>query len=177
MAVKGFSGDQSHGHSDSGQSVLEFLLTLPLLVGITILLVRVNTVIQISIVDQQYAREHALFLTFNSPTYPIKRLVQSDFIPKGTSRMIIGVANNTAPRDGGAYFPEATTFRITRDPRTRGDEGAHKEPRLRSSVRVRNTVELCTQNNLIQIGGAYQPLNAQTLLENTTFNFCKSQYD
>ncbi len=49
----------SLSHPESGQSVLEFLLLIPLIVALTVLLVKMNAVIQVSIVNQQYARAQA----------------------------------------------------------------------------------------------------------------------
>ncbi|MEO5970142.1 MAG: hypothetical protein ABIQ95_09460, partial [Bdellovibrionia bacterium] len=53
--------------NNEGQSVIEFIFMLPLLIGMSTLLVNINTAIQMGIVNQQYARFQTLFLTFNSP--------------------------------------------------------------------------------------------------------------
>ena len=52
---------------EDGQSIVEFLVSLPLLVGLAVVLIRVNSAIQMSIVNQQYARAQTLNLTYNSP--------------------------------------------------------------------------------------------------------------
>jgi len=46
--------------SERGQSVLEFVFMLPILLGLIVIMVRSNTVIQMSIVNQKYARAQAL---------------------------------------------------------------------------------------------------------------------
>jgi hypothetical protein len=51
---------------EAGQSLLEFLLMFPMLLALVIVLIRVNTAIQISIVNQQYARAQTFVLTSNA---------------------------------------------------------------------------------------------------------------
>ncbi|MGE4107014.1 MAG: hypothetical protein AB7F66_07335 [Bacteriovoracia bacterium] len=141
--------------SDSrGQSVLEFLFLLPILVGVTVTLVRVNTAIQMSIVNQQYARAQALFLAFNSPTFPeLSKRVAVRMREQNVGMMVVGVTNNLAPDadNEGAYIPEASIQAITRPgqrvPAGLDDPG---DPRAqRANVRIRNTVAICTQSNSV----------------------------
>src|SRR5688500_8394742 len=89
---------------ETGQSILEFLMMLPMLIGFCIMLMRVNMAIQISIVNQQYARAQTLFLTFNSPHYPsLERQVQ-DLTPNSMNQMLLGVSDNVAV---AGYTPKA----------------------------------------------------------------------
>jgi hypothetical protein len=132
---------------ERGQSLLEFLLMLPLLLGLIVLMTRVNTAIQASIVDQQYARMQTLWLTFNSPIYPRIALRQSSLIPKNYNQMMIGVAQNEIV---GTGQPIASTTMIARTPAlaAQGSSAVQVDgPPLRALVRIRNTVSLCTQSN------------------------------
>ena len=132
---------------ESGQSILEFLLMLPMLVGFTMILLKLNTAIQISIVDQQYARAQTFFLTLNSPYYP-KLLIQSNLSGSSTDQMLVGVSNNQST---AGYVPQATTQWVARTANAPGaDNSPQSEPKRRANVRVRNTVTLCTQNLFIK---------------------------
>src|SRR5262249_40646084 len=136
-------------HPERGQSILEFLLMLPLMVGLVVIMVRVNTAIQMSIVNQQYARAQALFLAINSPIYPSLGLQQSQLAGKGYNQMVIGVSENSYPLDRDANVPpKASTLNVTRDPRAL-DGRPQEEPPERAWVRIRDTVTLCTQSVVI----------------------------
>ncbi|MGK5082901.1 hypothetical protein WDW37_06320 [Bdellovibrionota bacterium FG-1] len=140
---------------DQGQSVLEFLLMLPMMVGLVVILVKINTTIQISINNQQYARAQALWLTFNSPVYPAHDLKEGHLTAKQYNQMVIGVSENQAT--AGEYNPKAATYLIARKKGSpAGEEKA--EPRERTLVRIRDTVTLCTQSNLIKTGGGMTPI-------------------
>ncbi|MEK7689516.1 MAG: hypothetical protein AAB425_00690, partial [Bdellovibrionota bacterium] len=104
-----------------GQSVLEFLLMLPLMVGLSVMMVKVNSAIQVAINNQQYARAHALWLTFGSSVYPERKFrYNTDESPKDTfvgfNQMVVGVSDNVAPdrESGDPYVPEATVQTIAR---------------------------------------------------------------
>lgn len=145
-----------------GQSLLEFLFMLPLMAGLAVILVRVNTAIQVSIVSQQHARAQTLHLTMNSSTYP--RLSQeADMAGLKNNQMVLGISDNLI-RSGTINKPEATRQVITR--RARGTpEPGDQEPDQTPVVRVRTTVSLCTQSNVIRVGGGYQPIGTATLTE------------
>ena len=133
---------------EEGQSVIEFLLLLPVLVSFTVVLVRINTAIQVSIVDQQYARANALYLTFNSAVYP-EKTYQNILFSEQMNQMLLGVSDNPSPSSAeeGDYVPQATTQWVTRNKRIAGSNDPKSEPSLaqgRSLVRIRNTVTLCT---------------------------------
>ncbi len=140
-----------------GQSIVEFLLAVPVMFGLTLLLIRVNTVIQMGIVDQQYSRAQALSLAFNSNSYPELRFMPGQFHGKRMNQMIIGTAENAPPDDGsGGYTPLASTFKLgSKSPGASEDKG---EVERRNNVRVRNTVTLCTQLNVVDVGGQKRPL-------------------
>lgn len=160
-------------------------MVLPLMAGFFLILLRVNMAMQVSIVNQQYARSQALFLAYNSAVYPELRLQNSSLNEKRYNQMIIGVSDNTPPDDtGGKYQPRATTQNITQK-KVGGSEEAHQEPERRAAVRIRNTVTLCTQTNVIDEGGSYKPVIELTgdprslrvagnskLNERTLFDYC-----
>ena len=137
--------------SEEGQSVVEFIFLLPMLLGLTTLLININTAIQMGIVNQQYARQQALVLAYNSPFYPPADSAdpQSKSSPRktlrGASQMVLGVTDNI-DSGGGAYSPIATQQMIVRKPslakpNAPGDENAS----TMGWVRIRNSVTLCTQ--------------------------------
>jgi hypothetical protein len=74
----------------------------------------------------------------------------SSLIGKQYSQMIIGVAENAAPKEGGDYEPKAASQNIARRKVAEGDD---PEGDLRALVRIRDTVTLCTQSNFVN-GGA-----------------------
>jgi len=94
--------------NEEGQSLLEFLLVLPVLLGLVALMTRVNTAIQASLVYQQYARAQTTFLTFNSPVYPSLRLQASELNGKNYNQMTIGVSDNLIT--GDSNLPLARSF-------------------------------------------------------------------
>jgi hypothetical protein len=165
---------------ESGQSVVEFLIMLPMMIGLVVILVRVNSAIQMSIVNQQYARSTATWLTFNSPVYPQRKFVMADFTPFNSSRMVVGVAENQIGVDDSGAQPEASTQQVTRGRRKPGgtDSNSDKQNlRERELVRVRTTVALCTQVNSIELDGKKMPLIGNALAENSRFDFCRSAQD
>jgi len=171
--------------NEEGQSLFEFLLMLPMLVGLTVILVRVNSAIQISIVNQQYARAQTLFLAFNNSTYPVLSQ-QSRLIKNGTNQLILGVSDNVADNEG--YTPIASVQMITRNKSGQASDAPREEPTtMRARVRIRNSVTLCTPTFVVDgAKGASQPImplqgsppipsGPSALTEGTRFNFCGSK--
>jgi hypothetical protein len=154
--------------NEEGQSIVEFLLMLPLMFGIAMTLLWVNSAIQIGIVDQQYARAQVLFLAFNSPFYP-EYTKQVQMVEQGTNQMVMGVSDNAIP-DGATIVPKATTQQITRNSiaKTASNEN-RAEPKDRSIVRVRNTVTLCTGNVALSSGTGF--IHISRLQEGMTMNY------
>jgi hypothetical protein len=169
--------DVNHQY-DTGQSVLEFMFMLPVMIGLTVLLVRINSAIQVSIVNQRYSRAQALFLTFNSPYYP-ELIHQSLFANNLHNQTVLGVSQEPIPEGQANYQPTATTQNVARNARTAGGSSASgEEPDLRSQVRVRNTVTLCTRSLWLLAGGKPQSLVNNSvpspLNEGSIFNnFCQ----
>ncbi len=125
---------------EDGQSVLELLLMFPVLIGFTMILMKINTAIQISIVDQQYARAHALFLTFNHSVYP-RISLQQVLMNQGDNQMLLGVSDNPA---SAGYEPEATIESVSRSKTVQAPDDPKTEPKTRARVRIRNSVTLCS---------------------------------
>ncbi len=137
---------------EGGQSILEFILTLPLMLGLVVLLLRINTTIQMSIVNQKYTRGMAQWFVFNSAVFPEVKVRRNDFVNPGAgatfNQMIIGVSENRPSKeDPGA---EASKFRIVRRAKDNKESEAGEEPEELTEVRVRNTLSICTQSNVIQ---------------------------
>ncbi|MBY0470119.1 hypothetical protein K2X30_03050 [bacterium] len=169
--------------NQAGQSVLEFLIVLPMMVGLAVMLIKMNTAVQVSIVNQQYARAHTLWLAFNSNEYPEVKLRIPQLISKNYNKMILGISENSAPASGEIYLPEVIKMKITpgRSLATdAGDQQNQEEPERRSIIRVRTSVSLCTQSNFVTAGGEKVPLGAETLREGfnpSGFEYCRSPLD
>jgi hypothetical protein len=168
--------------ADSGQAMVEFLLLLPAMVILLVVMVRVNTAIQVSIVNQQYARAQALWLTFNSSIYPELRHRVKNFQTgnKMSNQMVIGVSQNSFPDEetDDVYQPEATVQNVSRL-KTGGNDDPQTEPDARSKVRIRTTVSLCTQPNigpdgpLLQMDQAdFKTQGTWTLKDSTIISYC-----
>jgi hypothetical protein len=169
--------------NEGGQSVIELLVMLPLLLALTLLVVKINTAIQISIVNQKYARGRTLFLAHNSPVYPSRfkgngtgnGLAVTELEEKGYNRMVVGVSANPISEEEGSTTPVATTFMVARSRNTATGSNEDKaEPDRRSLVRVRTTVALCTPSWVVQGGNNFVP----TRIAQDTFgsNFSPAAY-
>ena len=135
---------------DEAQSVIEFVFMLPMLIGMSTLLVHINTAIQIGIVNQQYARAQTLNLTYSSPFYPA--LFHPDgsagpryqLMSEHANQMVLGVSDNVS---SGDYVPIATQQMVVRK-RSLAPPNAPQDELAKTMgwVRVRNTVTLCTDS-------------------------------
>jgi hypothetical protein len=151
-----------HIRNEEGQSLVEFLLLLPLLVSFAVMMIRVNSAIQISIVNEKYAREHALFLAFNSPIYPAKGGTHE----KGYDQMVLGVGDKLFQDENGDPTPTTTPYASVQNIARKGRTPASDSTQGASGniVHVRDTVTLCSQNHRQWDG---QPS------DNMTFTFCR----
>lgn len=147
--------------NEVGQSLLEFALVLPVVIGLAVVMVRVSSAIQVSIVNQKYSRMQALWYTFNHTYFPPQRgegFLQSNFIEPKYNRMTIGVSEEPLDASAGVTKASATIQSIRRD-KTKivsGDNNnAQEEPAQRSQVRVRTTVSICTAPFVVDGSGAY----------------------
>ncbi len=69
----------SKARAQAGQSLLEFVLMLPVIFGLANVIYRANMAIQQSIVNQQYARQQTLIITEHSKS-SINLLISSKII-------------------------------------------------------------------------------------------------
>jgi hypothetical protein len=162
-----------------GQSLIEFVLMLPVLVGMFFLLLRVNQAIQVSIVNQKYSRQRLFELVGNSPQYPDISKVPV-FVEKGDNRVVIGVSEESTSDIASDFQPSAPTMRITRTRRAAagGSNESGAEPNRRANVRIRNTVEICTPLLVAKSGTSSVPMASS--LNDETFNrvtFCTGGID
>jgi hypothetical protein len=155
----------SSTQGEEGQSVLEFLLMLPVMMGLVVLMTRANSAIQVSLVDQQYARAQALFLAFNSPVFPQLAIRIPNLDGKQYNQVVMGVSDNVTNGTGETYVPKATVQNVARNAKVAalGNNDPQTEPNpdqggLRALVRVRNTVSLCSQTEVVQAQGAFVPV-------------------
>ncbi len=151
----------SSGLGEEGQSVIEFVFSLPLILAMILILVKINTAIQMGIVNQQFSRAQALALTYNSPMYPelSKRYDRFQNTDKGLlfNHMVVGVSDNVAT--SGDYAPRAMVQHIARKGRPESAP-VQAEPEERKTVRIRSSVTLCTQSN---VSISREPLLPQSL--------------
>ncbi|MBI2712240.1 MAG: hypothetical protein HYX41_05185 [Bdellovibrio sp.] len=182
------TGVEFNSSKDSGQSVLEFLFSLPLLLGLSALLIRMNTVIQMGIVNQQYARAQALYVAFNSPWFPeMDRKIQ--MVTKRQNAFLVGISAEPAPDDASDYAPSAPQYNVARGRKHAGmgSDANREEPTNRAKVRVRSTVTLCAESQFVGAGGSlkpmlshsptppYRPIGNSNLVQGVTLNnYCWS---
>jgi hypothetical protein len=173
MAAKAF---RKNLEDESGQSIVEFLLMLPMLIGMVILLVRVNMAIQVSIVNQQYARAQALFLTFNSPHFPELEKIKNG----ATNQLVAGVGDEVLPieRDDQPIAPAATSTMVARNRRLAGRQPTPQQTSEESGfVRVWNTVTLCSESKIMLVDGQEQrisPVNfVETRVRPSSLAYCR----
>lgn len=155
-------------------------MMLPMLIGLTMILIRVNTVIQMSIVNQQYSRAQTHWLAFNSAIYPERKFRDKFFVDQGYNQMVLGVSDNAAPSStADTYAPEASKFMVARSKKfARGPDDATSEANEKAIVRVRNTVTMCTQSNVFNGGGGFKNINL--MKEGVTpasFSYCRGPTD
>src|SRR5262249_48876225 len=132
----------------------EFLFVLPLMMAVILLMIRSNTAIQMSIVDQKYARAQVLFLAGNSPEYPLRQSIVTDLAGKGMNQLVVGVSEDKPSSGTGADGTDtrASTYYIGRRPGGMGEQpDAGDDITRRVTIRIRNTVTLCLPQ--ISIGG------------------------
>ena len=169
---------RSNLRDEHGQSVLEFVFMLPVLLGLIVIMVRSNTAIQMSIVNQKYARAQALWLTFNSPHYPklsfrTAGTAGDQFVQYGFNRMVIGMAETPVDDTGGK--PTASMQPVTRGGVPAPEGPSQSEPIDRAQVRIRTTVALCTQTNAIVTSEGLKAATAANIGENTVFDYCRGE--
>jgi hypothetical protein len=151
---------------DSGQSLLEVVLVLPILFLFVGLLYKVNMAIQMAINNTQYARSQIYVLTSNSPEYPRYeiRFLWNLFGQNSQDRMVLGVADPealaaaTANEDSIEPLPQAV--KIGRKQTTVKGSLERGEVELRNEIRVRNTAAICTQFNSV---GPKAPWNSTSV--------------
>jgi hypothetical protein len=177
--------ERSAGRGQAGQALVEFMLLLPAIVILVVVLLRTNSAIQVSINNQQYARAQALWLAFNSPVFPELRHRVRNFQTgsKMANQMVIGVSQNSFPNEGDqVYQPEATVQNVSRKPSgAGGSDEPQTEPDARAKVRVRTTVSLCTQANIIggrpllqiQPDPPYTATGAWSLKDDARIDYCR----
>lgn len=156
MVVKEHTSKKfKHLACERGQSLLEFLILLPIFIGIFVLMLKVNAATQISIVNQKYTRSTLLFMTFNHP-WLVKRSIpvvgggtsfgtENAVSAQGYNRLTMGLSEEV--NTGGNYVPSATTLLIARNDKViKGktkDSDEKTEPTDRAYVRIRNTTTIC----------------------------------
>lgn len=166
---------------EAGQSLVEFLLLLPVVIGMVVILLRMNSAITTSIVNQKHVRMMVFRLNGNSAVYPVLR-TREEFIENFASpekgrfynRMQIGLA--ARPIDETDDKPEANVRLVARSPElSRGKGPDHAEPEERGYVRVRTTMDICTQTNFVEVSGNKRVLDEDVMTEGMVLDFCAPQ--
>lgn len=166
-------------HDRRGQSLVEFVFMVPVLIGMFFLLLRVDQAIQVSIVNQKYSRQRLFELVGNSPQYPDLARVTA-LKDRGDNRLVVGVSEESTLNLGSDFQPSAPTMMITRSRKAAlgGSNENGTEPVRRANIRIRNTVEICTPMIVAKTGtGSVELASALT---DQTFNritFCTGGVD
>jgi hypothetical protein len=142
--------------NNAGQSLLEVVLTLPLLFLFVALLYKIVMAEQMAINNVQYARNQLFVLAANSPEYPRLTFRNGNGFSKGTNQMVLGVADPSAIAAANAndttIEPIPQIQNIARPGTTVKGSSDRGEVKLRTQIRVRDTVAICTQFNTIGSG-------------------------
>lgn len=165
--------------AESGQGIIELLFVIPFLIGMVLLLLRVTTTIQISIVNQKYIHSQIFSLIQNSPYYPVfavrdESSGNDSFIKNGYNVMYIGVSDRSVEETNSK--PLATTNFIGRKlaeskPNDQTNDPNAKE---RLDVRVKNIAAICTPVWAVQFKGKWTELSNNTFPENLSgLPFCR----
>ena len=154
----------------SGQSLVEFVFMLPLIVGMLVLLIRVNSAIQVSIVNQKYSRQRLFELIANNSTYPSD--ARRDALRgRKEHRLLVGVSEESTG-DQADLQVSAPTEWITRSKKAAmgASTQAQSEPDQRAEVRIRNTVEICTPVLFAQMSSGGDWTDISTGFNDKTFS-------
>ena len=142
-----------------GQSILEVIFVLPLLLLFVALLYKVNMAVQMAINNAQFSRSQVFTLTANSPNYPRLQFAfynTATFAGNQQDRLVMGVADPTALSGSnaatGKIDPIPQTQKIGRANTSVKGSTEAGEVNLRTEIRVRNTSAICTQLNSISKG-------------------------
>ncbi len=138
--------------SEEGQSIIEFLLLLPLMIGITIMMLRTNMAIQVSIGNQKYSRMQAHHLTFNSPYFPQTSASSQNQRAPGMHRLVVGVGEDAISNGKGRPKAVEVFVARSRSIASGSSDQSGAEPDSRANVRVRTTVALCSFSNRLGSG-------------------------
>lgn len=140
---------------ESGQSLLEVVFLIPFLFMFVGLLYKIMMVMQMAMVNTQYARSQLYVLTANSSEYPRLefRLFPNMFANQQQDRMILGVSDPEALMSStgleGTIEQIPQTQKIQRTGATVLGSDERGEVSKRTEIRVRNTVGICTQLNAV----------------------------
>ena len=150
-----------------GQSLLEVLFVIPILLLFVGLLFKVNMAVQMAINNTQYARSQVFVLTANSPNYPRLGFTYYNttvFAGNEQDRLVMGVSDPSAlsGNNNGKIDPIPQTQKIGRSVTTVKGSTDSGEVKLRNEIRVRNTSAICTQINAI---GKGKPMTAKNIPE------------
>lgn len=174
----------SKARAQAGQSLLEFVLMLPVIFGLAKVIYRANMAIQQSIVNQQYARQQTLIITEHSPNYPPKfRMNRSPgsrqrLVDMKTNVLLVGVSENPFKEATGDQDPEAPMQLIARSPAAAGGKGpAAEEPSQRSWVRIRTTVALCTPSVVINTENGIVEAGPMNVVSGESSMYCHNPYN
>jgi hypothetical protein len=172
-------GREFREFNEEGQSILELLFILPLMLALAFLLIRVNSAIQEGIVDQQYARGQTLFLSGNGDNYPQRAGIITDLTQNQFNQINLGVSENPVNIDDeGSALVSASTFPILANTNAAPqDNEPQVEPVQRVNVRIRNTVTLCLPELVLPGGTPVLPPATGSffqLSDKTVFQYCNS---
>lgn len=157
-----------------GQTLLEFLIVLPLILVFIKITLKVNAASQISINNQKALHSKILDLASNSPFFPRIANHEVSFVKKNRNFMTIGMVAGPFD-DANPATQIAPIHEISRDPATQAIKGPPgQEARSTTGVRVRTSAGMCPQVIAINVNGRWDHYSHLTVSDKTQpFPFCE----
>lgn len=136
---------------EGGQSMIEFIMLIPLIMAFVWYLVHVNMAINKSIVGQKHARSQLFLKLYNHRSGP----VANEFGRSERSHFYVGVSASPTGASNTAVAPiESLGIGMNPTPNTAAnDDPGDAEPgSLRQRVRVRTAFGICTHRKRLKDG-------------------------
>lgn len=132
---------------EKGQSLVEFLMLMPIILTMLWYLVHVALAINKSIVGQKHARSQLFLKLWNHRSGPVKR----DYFTSDRSHFYVGVSDDVTVQNNRPKAP-IESLGIGAKPKKlpeANDEPGEVEPNtLRQNVRVRTVMGICTHRKV-----------------------------
>lgn len=166
-------------NNQKGQSLFEFVILLPIMITILGLQYKGNTLSQISINNQKYARAQTLYLAFNSPYFPERRFDgNGNVFFNDVTLLELGMSNKVINQQSGNDIPTETKYPLLRAGETEfGNPGSPEGRNKQTGTPViRTNVAICSHPRFVI--GSGNPLSLMRFDTNEyPVNVCKGHQD